>query len=321
MAFNDNTRAQFQQLNPLTKPAGGGDVSFIIPKTGLLARLWLNITGAVAGAGAPLNPLGKSSIVKRVRLAINTGLVVFDVSGPGYHWILRDLLESEYIDCLGQTDARSAVAVAPFDISMVVPIMMNLRDAVGLVMLQNEQTQVTCTITFEADGNVGAGAVVTATVIPTMEYLTVPPSPADWPKVDVAHSILEETRAISATGQTVYEWPRGNTYLQIAHGFGIGVAGADAFDAFSMRINQSMYYEQVNPAFLSMQHYYYRGRARPAGVAALDFLATTGLGNYGMSRDIFDSTKVTDLSTVFNTTVAPTTLYTIRRQLVPLRPA
>lgn len=317
--FIANTRRKTIQLPAMTKPTGGGITTLALPKTGLLSRVYLAIRGSQAVANPTPNAFGKCSIINRCRLGINSGIDIFSTSGPGYHWLLRDQLESEYVDPLADTDARSATAIATFNVDMVLPVALNMRDPIGMIMLQNEATLATLEITWEADTTVGgAGAVVTGTCVPYLEIFTVPTDPNDWPPLDVIHQILEDSQAISAAGAFTYNWPRGNTYLSIGHGSGMGPGGADNFTNYDLRLNQSDHLQNTDTIFLDREFYYQRGRARPAGVILLDFMSSSGLGNYGLTRDLVNSALITDIASVITASAAGT-LTTVRRQLVVLR--
>ena len=80
--FEANTRKKLIRQPALVKPSGGGPTTLAIQRTGLLARIYLNITGTVADSvSTALNPLGLSSIIRRVRLVANSGLELFSVVG------------------------------------------------------------------------------------------------------------------------------------------------------------------------------------------------------------------------------------------------
>jgi hypothetical protein len=227
------------------------------------------------------------------------------------------MLDIQYFRGQAQNQGRAAVSAASFNLDMVIPVMMNLRDPVGLIMLQNEQLTATLTVDFAADTTVATGATVTATVTPFVEIFTVPVDPADYPPLNMLHTVLEESQAVPATGEITYNLPRGNTYLQIAHGLGIGASGSDKFDRVRTRVNQSDFIYDVTPGFLDMEHNLLRGRNRPAGGIYLDLMGSTGLGMYGLGRDLFNSALVTDFANVINAT-GTGTLYTLRRQLVTI---
>ena len=318
--FVANTRRKVVQIPTQTRPAGGGTTSINLPKTGLLAGIFLAIRGTVGGTVTTANPLGFSSIINRVRLTLNSGIDIFNVSGPGYNYLLREVLESEYIDISGQNNARSAVTAAAFNLDMFIPVAINMRDPLGLILLQNEQTLLTLNIDWNADTNVvlTGGGTITATAVPYIELFTVPVDPQDFPPINIIHQILEDQQAISGAQDWVYNWPRGNTYLQVLHGVGIGAAGADGFNKAQIRVNQSDYLQSTDVPFLDLEFRRVRGRARPAGGIFFDLLGTSGIGNYGLTRDVFNSSLVTDLASVITTTGAYTA-YDVRRQLVVLQ--
>jgi len=315
--FDRNTRNKVVRLQTLTKPTGGGITTLELPKTGFLARLWLRINATASGTITSPNPLGASSIIRRVRLSTNSGIDIFSVSGPGYAYLLDELLESEFHRGQSQNEGRTAVSAASFNLDMVIPVQVNLRDPIGLVMLQNEQLQVILTVDWEADANVGTGATVTATCDPYLEYYTVPIDPEDYPPLNVIHQIQEDTMLVAGAGDTIYNVLRGATYLQMAHGLGIGVSGADGFSRCVLRMNQSDTIYDVTPDFLTMQSRLLRGRARVPGTIPFDFMASSGLGTYGLPRDLINSALVTDFQSVITATGAGT-LYTLRRMLLPL---
>ena len=316
--FNQNTRRKVVQLPSQTKPTGGGIVTFQLPKTGMLGKIFLAIRATVAGSLSAPNALGFSSIVPRVRLTANSGIDIYNVSGAGYSYLLQELLESEYYLAQGQNQGRTAVTATTANLDTVIPVAMNSRDQLGYIMLQNEQTILQLTVEFLADASVATGATVTATVTPYLELFTVPVDPRDWPPLNVIHQILEDQQAVPGSGQFTYNWQRGNTYLQTAHGLGLGASGSDLFSQAQLRVNQSDYLQSTDVAFLDLEQRYFRGRARPAGAIFFDLMATSGLGNYGSTRDLFNSAQVTDLATVVTATNSGT-FFTVRRQLVMLQ--
>lgn len=316
--FINNTRRKLLELPAISRPTGGGQSPvFQLPKTGIVARLFLAIRGSVSGTLSVPNALGMASIIRRVRLVANSGIDIFNMSGAGFHYLLREMLESEYIDGFGQSNARSAVTATTYNLDMVIPLSLNLRDAIGNIAAQNEQTLLTLYVDWEADANVATGATVTGTCTPIIEVYTVPPDMRDWPPFDMVHQILEDAQSVSGAGQQVYYWQRGNTYLQVCHGLGIGASGADGFSRAQVRVNQSDYLDDLSVAALDIEARYLRGRARVAGTIPIDYIGSSGLGCYGTSRDVYDSAKVTDLASVITATGAGT-LYTMRRQLVAL---
>lgn len=313
--FQNKTR---RKVIPLSSQSKGTSNPLVweIPKTGLLAGIYLSITGSVAGTLSAPNALGKCSIINRVRLVGNAGIDIINLTGWHYHHLLRDYLE-HYIDVYPASDGRSAVATGAFDLSMWLPVAINGRDPLGLVMLQNEETLLTLEVEFNADANVATGATVTATVYPAVEIFTVPPDPADYPPLNVLHQIVSDTAVISGAGEYSYRWARGNTYVQTLHGAGIAASPSDNWSEYKLRINQSENVERYTPALLNLAHARTHGVTRRAGVIPVDMIGTTGLGNYGSTRDLLYSALVTELESVITFSAAGA-LYTVRRQLITL---
>lgn len=316
MSFEEKTRLYRATLPTLTKPASGGLTTLALPKSGLLARLYLLITGSIAGTLTAPNALGMASVIRQVRLTANSGLDIFNVSGAGYHYLLRNQ-HCIYFDPFPGSNARSAVTAAAFDVSMLIECQVNQNDPIGLIMLQNERTQLTLQVQWETDANVATGATVTASCIPIMEYFAVPVDEADWPPITVAHAHIEEQVAVPASGDFTYYWPRGNTYLQMLHGFGIGATPADNWSRVRIRQSQNTFLEDYTPGAASALYALNHPSARILGTIPIDFMGDDGLGAFGRPRDFINSAVLTDLATILTTTGSGT-LYAVRRQIVQM---
>lgn len=318
LPFDVVTRRKVVPLPSMARPAGGGPVQQQLSKAGILAGLFLRITGTIGGAVGTVNALGMSSIIRRIRLTANSGVDLINLSGPGYHWLLRDMLESEYIDVGQHTNGRSAVTATGAVLDMYLPISVNMKDTVGAFMLQNEQSILTLTVDWESDTVVtSTGTFSGFTCVPYMVVFTVPTDPRSWPSFRRVHQILEDTQSVFGTTPNTYSWQRGGTILQQIHGLGFGVSGTDAWTRFQWRVQQSDYILDFGTDFGIMEWAQLRGRTRPAGVIPIDLIATSGLGNYGKARDLFNTNRVNDCNTI----ITPTgngTLYTVRRQLLTI---
>lgn len=323
--FDMSTRLQVVKQAQIARPAGGGlSPGFQIPTNGLLAGILLAIRGTVGGTVGTVNALGMSSIVRRVTLTLNSGTVVFSMSGPGYHYLYTPVIDSGYVGVLPSTvNARSAVTATGAVCDMFIPLQVNMRDPIGLLLLQNRQTILTLGVEWEADANVtSTGTFANFYAQPYLLVFSVPPDPMSLPPLRYIHQVLEDSRAIAGAGTLAVDVPRGNTYERIIHGAGIGVSGSDAWSAAQMRVNQANYIFDTDVQSQDMLWALYHGtaRARVPGFIGFDMLSSSGLGSYGTTRDLYDSDMTTDLQTVLTFTGA-TTLYTVREQLVDLRAA
>jgi len=316
--FNNATRFKESRVAQLVRPAGGGIVSFQIPKAGLVAGIALAVRITLTGTLGTANVAGLCTAISRVRVTANNGIDIYNVSGIGYTYLLQEMVESEYFLASGQNEGRTLATIAANrNLDMYIPIQMNMRDPIGLLLAQNESTVLTVSIEFAPDAQVATTAVVAATVDPTIVWFTLPFEEKDFPPLNVVHQILEDSQVVAGAGEISYQFPKGNTYLQAAHGLGLAVAGADNFTTYRLRVNQADYLIDVIPSYLDLRHRYLRGRARPPGSIFVDFLASSGLGNYGLLRDVFNANEITDFASVIQASGAGT-LFTIRRQLLKL---
>lgn len=316
MAFQESTR---RYEKPLTAQALGvtAPLRWRLDKDGILGAIYLSIRGTISGTLTSPNALGLSSVIREVRVVVNGKVDIIRLTGPQYFWLVRDQLE-HYVDVGAHTGGRGAVATGAYVLDMYLPIAMNARDLPGLVLLQNEQTEVVLTVEFEADANIATGINAhAATVIPTLVLYTVPAEEADLPPLNIVHSLIGETQVISGAGMFTYFWPRGNTYLQMIHGAGFAVSGADSWTQIVCRAagNQS-FFDQA-PVRLDQDHTRYRGRARPLGVIVVDMIGSSGLGSYGSARDVIYSQAITNLKSDITYTGA-ITAHHVRRELVTL---
>lgn len=323
MSWEMATRLRSIVLPSLTRPQGGGITRIDLPKVGILNKLYLGITGSIASGGlSALSAYGKSSIVSRVRLSLNSGVDLINISGPGYAWLLRDFI-NDYRDPGVDTDARSVVATGNYDVSMVLPVAINDRDPLGLVMLQNEMTLASLEVTWAADAAVATGITAASfpgTVVPIMEYFEVPSKREDWPRFDVLHTVLEDNQTVSAAGELVYQIPRGASLLGVYH-----LAPTNGITTARLRAQQgNIIYDTVaNSRAQEFQLTHGRtavlaGAITGNGKRVLwDFMGTDALGALGSIRDVIDTRGLTDIASVLQMGGADT-LTTVRRQLVSL---
>lgn len=319
------TKQQYWNKNDrlVSTDTGGETLTRTMPAVGTYARLWLNIRAELSAASAGLNPFGLCSILKRVTLETNFTQAIFDCSGEGYNYLVRPHLGGTY-DPLPGNNGRNKVGPGIVNLDMLIPIAMNLRDPVGVLVGGNQQALYDLSVTFRPDSEVASDAAyVTRPVVqPWLEWFTIPPDPANrWP-TNLLHQILESKLQIAQAGENQYEYPRGGTFIGLYHGMGFGEidtpSGTDTFDTVDVRVNQSNYIMRgATPEFFDMLEGVYRGQERLPGTFALDMTGSAGLGDFDQFRDALYTQFITAGQTVpdFNTTG---TLYVVRRQLVPL---
>lgn len=329
--FDKFTRQKHAPL-PAQAFAYGATLAFPIPRVGLLQGVIVTLRGTSLVLTGAANAFGYCSLARRLRLTLNSGIDLDNFSGPGYHYGIRPNLDNTF-DPLPTppnvtSTGRSAIASGQtFAVDFYIPVTPNLRDAIGLLMLQNEQTLATLNFECETQANI-AGTTLTFTGTPSVTvypvWMTLPARQEDMPDLSMLHQILEETTTIAAVGDAPYVWPRGNIYLQMLHLVTANVAGlstatfTDSFSRSRIVVNQSDTLYDYDIPSLDVRTSTQLGQARIVGTIPFNFMASAGLGMYDKPRDTIDSANYTDLRTLITSTIAAGTIFHIRRQLVPL---
>jgi len=347
MSFIDATRQNRRKIGVI--PFNGSQrASLDLPQTGILANLLIRVAGTLTitngTGGATLNAAeyGKPfGLIDRVHLTANSGTEIINVTGKGLY--LRNLIDiNNYLDipAANMTEAVSGNPVYQFgtsagantvEFTLKVPIAVNDRDPIGMILLQNRETLLTLALDWANPSNLftltgTASVAFTGNAYVTMEYFSVPLSDKDYPDLSVAHTLLEDTIAVPGTGDVQYTVPRGNIYQRLMHRVVLNgaPAGFDDVSQLTLQYNQSERPYQIDGQdALFIQRNRYK-RDLPKGVYVWDF-AYQGQPGYGGSRDLVNSRAITDFLSIVNVASSATLgtnnnfIYTVREQLVPLR--
>lgn len=318
--FYAGMRLKRARMGTITKAAGQSGVIFpqVFPRVGLLQGIRCDVTVVVGGTlGTPATN-GIAAAISRVRVTVNSGQDIFNMTGLGIASILKYMLGSEYFNSFGaQNQGLQVVELGTFKFSFYIPIAVNRRDPYGLFNLQSETSTVELSIEFAPDTALASTATVAVTVQPSMDFFTIPMLMPAIP-TGFVHQIIEDNQPVDGAGDITYSPLRGQKYLQVWHGFTLadGEEAADDFDRFRVVIGSSDIWRDDTVGQLNLDWALnYGGGARPAGVIAQDYMASSELGMLGLYRDTFDTMQTTDYQHIITATGAGT-LTTVRRQLV-----
>lgn len=314
--FERATRRKRIPLPPQTKAvAATGPFQWELPKAGFLDGILIPIRATVGGSLSAPNALGLATMIRSIRLTMNSGIDLINLSGIAYFYLVNTAFELG--QRIGGVSGTLASTTGAKTMDIYLPIAINQRDPLGLLNLQTEQNTFVLSIEFNTDTIIATGATITATMEPLLEISTVPTNKAAYPPTNFVQRILEDPPAVLAAAQTyTYTPPRGDIYLQLFHGCGIGVTPADQFTRAQMRVQQSDYLFDQSPTHLDMSQNLLSvaASARSQGLIPYDLMSMSGLGNYDKLRDVIDSSLLTDWQSVIVTNAA-TTVYTVRRML------
>lgn len=317
-ALYGKARQTLTKVGSKTSAASGDLLHFEIPKVGGLARLWVTVRGTINTVVGP-NALGQAAILNRIRVYGNTVSDIFNVSGPGFWHLLAPRIDLPTQPFNNSTALTAIAAAGAVNLDFVIPVTLNLQNLIGTVPIGNQETLISVDFQMETDAILGVTAwTARPTITLYMEMFTTPPGMEDAPIFRTMHTVIEERQAVAAAGETRYRWPIANVYLQTIHGLGFAVTGAsDLWTSAEVIANYTDHIYYLEPSLADLRVSYLNHLARPAGVIPIDMMASAGLGAYGSMRDALDSNDVSVVETVIQATGAGT-LYTVRRQLVPL---
>ncbi len=302
----------------------------------------MTITNGTGGATLNANQYGKPyGILDRIHLVANSGTELVNLTGVGLY-IRNMLTDNHYLDVVASTlpEAQSSNPTYQFataaganvvEFTVKIPVMINDRDPIGLILLQSREVLMTLGLDWGVINNLftftgTATAVLTnglATI--TMEYFSVPLKEADYPDLSIAHTLIEDTIDIPGTGDVPYTVPRGNIYQRLIHRVVLNAlpAGYDDVSQFVLQYNQSEipYKIDAHDMYAIQRERYKRDLYK--GVFVWDFMYQ-GQAGLGGNRDLLNSRSITDLLSIITIASGATLgtnnnkLHTVKEQMVPL---
>lgn len=323
--FAQATRQNWQML-PAVAGADSATIQVSIPKVRLLSKIRLLVTatltaqhaGNVTYVPAPFAPY---NYLRNVRLEINNGFAPFNLSGRDlyfYNLVRGDAAgltpavagRGKVIQGLTSSPAPGTANVVRFLVDL--PVTLNDRDPVGLMLLQNEETTVTLTVDFNtmnALAPAAAGytfATTAVTVIPMIETFSIPAVKEATPDLSILKLVHSKTETVTGAGVHTLTLPTGQTYrkllIYIADAAG-GEADGDIAGNFELVLNQADIPFLIRPSVLAAINHEQFNTVLPQGLWVFDF-SYQGLSGYGGSRDWIDTERLTEFWFRFNAAAA-----------------
>lgn len=323
--FAQMTR-QKMQVSPMKTGSGanmGDTVQFDIPKINLISRVRLLVTGNLKASHATATtfepaPFAPFNLIRRVSVDLNNGFSPFILSGEEVYMynMIRDQAFTMKREEAGRAKVvmgtKAAAGGANNAVSFLVdlPLTLNDRDPVGLIVAQNQETTITVTVDFANDPNIVAGAPTGYTfamsnlkVEPMVESFTVPPIAEAFPDISVLKLAQASRETISGAGQHYVDLPCGYTYRKmifyITDENGKGVADSDLVGNIELVLNQADIPYRLTASHLAKINHEMFGMTLPQGMYAFDF-SYQGISNLGGARDYFDTERLTEFWLRFN---------------------
>lgn len=336
MATNNQQTQQVKQVDPAVRAAMFAQMTrqhvrsmpsqsakafetmtFTLPKVRLLSKIWLLVTATVKVQHASQSsftphPFAPWNLLRRVSVDANNGFSPFVIDGKGlyfYNLILHDPKSVERQSSgrgrvVMTTNASSSGATNTIRFLAELPITLNDRDPVGLILLQNEETVVTVSVdvgdpaSIVANGQTGyTVSLENLTVTPVVETFSIPAVKEAFPDISVLKLVQSTTESIMGAGQHVLKLPVGTTYRKllifIEDANGNGVSDSAINGDIEIIFNQADIPYSVPPEVLAGINVAQFGTTFPDGLFIFDF-SYQGLPNYGGARDYVDTERLTE---------------------------
>jgi hypothetical protein len=317
LLFGQMTRNMYQMLPTKIVEAEMSTVQFDIPKNRLLSKIILEVDATATlksnAASIALANFSPYTILRRVSVDLNNGFSPFVVSGR--ELFLYNLCRLHTDVMFPQSSKRGMVYVenaasaagtdARIFFKVELPITLNERDPVGLIALQNPETNVTVTVDVDKLANAyklnqsNNDQVIfkSMTITAMTETFTVPPVPEAFPDISVLKLVGSKRDTFSQDGLSIIRLSTGTIYRKLFLYFedtnGNPLTNDDFKGNLELIFNQADIPYSVKPSFLSAINHAQLGYALPDGVYIFDF-SNQGVPNLGGSRDYIDTEKLTE---------------------------
>lgn len=323
--FAMSTRQNMQMLPTETLQGFNTSAQFQLPKARLLSNILVNVTAKLT-----LKHATKTSVtvprecvyrmINRWSLDLNNGFQPFVLTGEEialYNMVHRNGNVSkditEYTDELTSFTVSSSGTTTNLNFTIELPVTLNGRDPIGLIMLQNEQTQVTLNASVGSASDLFVGENLTGftctmenvKITPMVTTYSIPNNSNAVPDLSVLKLVNGRQESMPSSGQQVIKLSTGTIYRKLlfkivdADGAGMDVSKVTA--PIQLIFNQADINYSIDPKMLRILNERELGYALPTGVFLFDFSATGGIVDMGGTRDYIDTEKLSEFWLRFST--------------------
>lgn len=324
--FAQATRQNIQGLTRKEVTSGGSTLTFEVPKARLLSKIWLEIDAklkvkstTVTSAQA-LDELSPYQMLRRISIDLNNGWSPYVIDGKSFavlagmrqdaHTIFpQHDDESGYCYCPSTVTPSSDGADVHMHTVLELPVTLNDRDPIGIILAQSPETLIEIKVDFETEQNMldmPEGVTIEVdkiTVQPSTETFSIPAVQEAFPDISVIKLVNSRTEAFTGNGQNIIDLVTGTIYRKLA--FIIEDMDGNPFSDEDITSNIDIIFNTADvnysvPAnLLRHKNELAFGHRMPKGVYIFDF-SDNGVPNYGGTRDYIDTTKLTMLQLRFN---------------------
>lgn len=327
--FAQATRQNMQMLPTETVSSGATSSTFLLPKARLLSKILIDVCAKVtithpSETTVPecdeFTPYG---IIRRVSLDLNNGFSPYVIAGRQCAMInminhgnadyLKDVNSKSESNAFGYWKNKGASPTGKQNeirFTLELPVTLNDRDPVGLILLQNEQTLVELKLDYANGAEIFADSTgytieineIKAT--PMLESFSIPANANAFPDLSVLKLVNSRNDSYVGAGQHIIKLATGTIYrrliFRVLDEDGNPLSDEDILSNIDLVFNQADVNYSINPRLLRMLNTTQYGFTLPKGMYVFDF-AYQGICNMSGSRDYIDTERLTEFWLRFNT--------------------
>ncbi len=327
--FAQATRQNMQMLPTESVTSGATSATFLLPKARLLSKIMLDIkakvnikhaTKTTVPACDEFTPYG---LIRRISLDLNNGFSPYVVGGrqcamlnmvsrgrADFVKAVTTEIDENNFGYWKNKGASSTGQENEIRFTLELPVTLNDRDCIGMVLLQNEQTLVELKIDYANGADMWddtEGYTIDVTEIkatPMIETFSIPANAQAFPDLSVLKLVNSRNDSYVGAGQHIIKLSTGTIYrkliFRILDDNGEPLADDDILSNIDLVFNQADTNYSINARMLRMLNTTQYGFTLPKGMYVLDF-GYQGVVGLSGTRDYIDTERLTEFWLRFNT--------------------
>ena len=323
--FSMSTRQNLQMIAKKSTQTPNTSVEFTLPKARLLSNIFLQVKAKVKVKHASLTSLAAEyltphRLIRRYSVDLNNGFQPWSISGEGAY--LLSLIQPNANMCMEKSDyvtsptsftASASGTENEFFFTIQLPVTLNQRDPVGLILLQSDTTVVDLRVDVGNPADMFPNAdsgfsfeLENVEISPKLETFSIPQNASAMPDLSVLKLAQDRVDTITSAGQQEIKLSTGTIYRKLAL-YVTDANGVPSNDMLTGNIdllfNTADCNYSVDPAMLRAKNAFDLGHELPDGVYIFDF-SNQGQPNFGGVRDYIDTAKLSYFTAKLSTTGA-----------------
>lgn len=324
MLFGASTRQHIQMLGAQNINGGAQTVSFRVPKSRIMQGVRLYVDGKInvkhaSQASKTIDKLAIYDVLRRISIDFNNGFNPIVVSGsemamvnmlyPNPSMVYSSTDGSTLATCPSPLKCSAEGTDNAFSFMLDVPLTVNYRDPVGLVLAQNAETNIDIILDFNNPSQIinnESGFTLEfkdVTVIPSVTSFSIPSDTRCFPDMSVLKVVDSRNEQFTA-GNSYIKLPVGMIYRKLILKFtdadGKPMKLDDINSNIELIMNTADTPYSISPKMLRAINKMQSGIDMPEGVYYWSF-DYQGINGYGGSRDYIDTERVTEFAVRFTT--------------------